>query len=469
MRPLEIAILLANLITAVFIGIYPGGDDVWVRVVVLVSPLFILGHVIVEKPRWQMTTAYLPAFMVLVLSWLGMATAAFHNGWFLFFWTILFVSALFLTYVMAVPRLPKPKGPYAVGTRTYHLVDCARTEQFSKDKSELRELMVQVWYPAEKPDKGHFAPFVADFDIGGPAISRRFNFPPFTMRHIDLVRTHSYQDAPLLEAVEALPVLTFSHGYLGLQSQNTWQMEELASQGYVVVAPNHTYGAVITVFPDKRVIFGLTEPPDDMPVQTAGRIAMHQWAEDTQFMLDQLSAWNEDPSHFLNGRLDLERLGFFGHSMGAGTALQTVFNKAPCRALLLLDPWLKPFEVEELDAPLSLPLLAMMSGGDFGQENGELAERLAVGNEHAATVFTIAGSGHYDYSDLPLLSPLIRLVGAKGPINGRLVARIINDYTLAFFDAHLRERPSALLNGASPYKEVQLTLKEVSSSHQSQL
>jgi hypothetical protein len=70
-------------------------------------------------------------------------------------------------------------------------------------------------------------------------------------------------------------------------------------------------------------------------------------------------------------------------------------------------------------------------------------------------VITIAGTGHYDYSDLPLLSPLTRLFGAKGPINGRLVARIVNEYTLAFFDTYLRERPSALLEGEPIYKEVE--------------
>lgn len=457
MRPLEIAIFLANLGTAVFLFFYPGGDDVWVRVVALVSPLLILGHVVVEKPRWQMTTAYLQAIIVLVLSWTGYASAAFQNGWFVFFWTVLFVVGLFLTYIMAVPKLPKPTGPYTVGTRTYHMVDTSRTEQFSDDKNEPRELMVQVWYPAEKPEKGKKAPFVADFDIGGVAIARRLNFPPFTVRHIDLVRTHSYEDAALIEADELFPVITFSHGYLGLRSQNTWQMEELASQGYVVVAPNHSYGAVITVFPDKRVVFGLTEPPDDLPVQTAGRIAIRQWAEDIQFILDQLAIWNQDSAHFLNGRLDLDRVGVFGHSMGAGTALQTVLNKTHCRALLLLDPWLKPFETEELDAPLTLPMLAMMSTGDFGQENGGLAARLAVGNESEAVVFTIAGTGHYDYSDLPLLSPITRLVGAKGPINGRLSARIINDYTLAFFDVYVREQPLGLLNGESPYKEVEFS------------
>jgi len=460
MRPLEISILLANLITAVFIFFYPEESDVVVRVVALVSPLLILGHIFVEKPRWQMTPAYLQAIVVLVLSWVGVAGAAFHNGWFLFLWTVLFLLAVFLTYIMAVPKLPTPTGPYAVGTRTFHLVDSSRTEIFSESKTEPRELMVQVWYPAEKPAKGNLSPFVADFEIGGPAIAKRLNFPPFTVRHVDLVRTQSYEDAPLIDVEQPFPVVTFSHGYMGMRSQNTWQMQELASQGYVVVAPNHTYGAIITVFPDDRVIFGLTEPPDDLPLNTAGRIAIRQWAEDTQFILDQLAVWQEEPGHFLSGRLDLDRVGFFGHSMGGGTALQTVLNDTPCRALLLLDPWLKPYGREEMDQSLMVPMMAMLSTGDFGQENGVMAERLAVGNDAESIVFTIAGTGHYDYSDLPLLSPITRLIGAKGPINGRLVARIVNEYTLAFFDAHLRERPLGLLNGESPYKEIEFSKKE---------
>jgi predicted dienelactone hydrolase len=171
----------------------------------------------------------------------------------------------------------------------------------------------------------------------------------------------------LTDAEARFPVVTFSHGFLGMRSQNTWQMEELASQGYVVVAPNHTYGAILTVFPDGRVVFGMTEPPDDMPVQTSGRLGMRQWAEDTQFILDQLAVWHEEAGHFFYGRLDLDHIGCFGHSMGGGTALQTVLNDSRCRALLLLDPWLKPFDEAEIAQACRLPLLAMMSTGDFGQ------------------------------------------------------------------------------------------------------
>ena len=42
----------------------------------------------------------------------------------------------------------------------------------------------------------------------------------------------------------------FSHGWNGFAAQNSAQMVELASHGYVVAALQHTYGAMVTVFPD---------------------------------------------------------------------------------------------------------------------------------------------------------------------------------------------------------------------------
>jgi hypothetical protein len=106
------------------------------------------------------------------------------------------------------------------------------------------------------------------------------------------------------------------------------------------------------------------------------------------------------------------------------------------------------------EAAFAQPILSLLSDGQFGRDNGLVAQKLAAKGKAATAVLRIAGSGHYDYSDLPLLSPVTRLFKAKGPINGRRAARIINDYTLAFFDSHLRERPSPLLNGEKRYKEV---------------
>ena len=50
--------------------------------------------------------------------------------------------------------LPEPTGPYAVGRVSYHWTDRSREETFTEKKGDERELMVFVWYPAQKPAPG---------------------------------------------------------------------------------------------------------------------------------------------------------------------------------------------------------------------------------------------------------------------------------------------------------------------------
>ncbi|MBK8985030.1 MAG: dienelactone hydrolase family protein [Chloroflexi bacterium] len=454
MRPLELVILAGHLLTVGWLYANPHADATAERVVALLVPLLVIVHMLLERPRWQMAPAYLQSVVVLTAVSAGRWSVFALNGWAVLAGVLLYLAAVALPYVLAVPNLPKPTGRYAIGTRTVYLVDRTRPDIFGETGDEPRELMVQVWYPAERTAGARRAPFIADFKIGGPAIARRFGFPPFILRHVDLAKTHGYLDLPVAAAGTPFPVLTFSHGYLGLHSQNTWQMEELASHGYVVVAPNHTHGAICTVFPDGRVVFGMTAPPDDMPLEQAGRRGIQQWAEDVAFVLDQMVCWQADPAHLFYGRLDFARVGSLGHSMGGGTAVQFAANDRRCRALLLLDPWLRPLDDSIIHQGFAFPVLSLMSEGEFGKSNGLLADRLAAASRPPGMVATITGSGHYDYSDLPLLSPVTRMFGAKGPINGRRAARIINEYTLAFFEAALKERPSSLLAGEARYPEV---------------
>ena len=73
---------------------------------------------------------------------------------------------------------------------------------------------------------------------------------------------------------------------------------------------------------------------------------------------------------------------------------------------------------------------------------------------------TIAGTRHYDFSDLPLLSPLSPWLGLKGPIDGRRVLEIISQYSVAFFDAHLKGEENELLYGPSmEYLEVDFEIR----------
>lgn len=62
-------------------------------------------------------------------------------------------------------------------------------------------------------------------------------------------------------------------------------------------------------------------------------------------------------------------------------------------------------------------------------------------------MISFAGTAHYDFSDLPLLSPLAPRLGLKGPIT--------NDDLLSFFDITLKGLPTGLFEEPNrKYNEV---------------
>jgi hypothetical protein len=73
---------------------------------------------------------------------------------------------------------------------------------------------------------------------------------------------------------------------------------------------------------------------------------------------------------------------------------------------------------------------------------------------------TIRGTTHFDFTDLSLYSPVFKYTKAFGPIDGYRMVKIMNAYTLAFFDEYLKGEMSPLLDGPSPdYPEVTIVLR----------
>ncbi|MHB8931935.1 MAG: alpha/beta hydrolase, partial [Bellilinea sp.] len=101
---------------------------------------------------------------------------------------------------------------------------------------------------------------------------------------------------------------------------------------------------------------------------------------------------------------------------------------------------------------LNQPFLFMIS------DNGSYLERTVFESAAAAAyLITIKGTEHYNFSDLTLVSPLAQAFDFSGPISGQQMVRIINTYSLAFFDKHLKDLPAPLLNGVSAeYPEVMI-------------
>lgn len=466
MRPFEIliAVLLGGYIAQPLLPLRrPRFFDAMPILIAALTGLQLL----LEGYRWQMLPLYLLVSLTLILAAFRLARgenlqtatrlrqiAGASAG------LVLLALALALPLLFPVPALPAPSGPYAVGTRTLALADTTRTEIYGDHPGGPRSLMVQIWYPAEDAPGIKLAPWIAHSDLVGRAVADWLDLPPFSLDHLQYARTHAHPDVPIALGGAPYPVLLFSHGWGGFRAQNTYQMEELASRGYVVAAVEHAYGAVITVFPDGTI--ARHDPatlPDDLPgdaYQQAANRLIQQWSGDLAFVLDTLAELNGPaPNDTLAGKLDLSRVGVFGHSTGGGAAIEFCAQDSRCRAVLGMDAYMTPVSTSVIASGLSQPALFLFSEAWPSPENTSRFESLFAHLQAEAWALTISGTDHYDFTDLPLLSPLAPYIGLKGPLSGPRVLEIVRDYSTAFFDKTLRGIASPVLDGpASQYPEV---------------
>ncbi|TAK13120.1 MAG: hypothetical protein EPO32_06260 [Anaerolineae bacterium] len=469
MRTLEVLILLLNVVALVALYLPRRAALRGLAYLPAVTVIVMLAHLGVEGYRWQMVPAYLLTAALFLLSLRRMrnrgdvpparGALAFAAGGLA---AVVWVAAAALPIILPVPRLPQPPGPYAVGSVLYHWMDTTRDEVYSTEPDDSREMMVQIWYPADVTADARTVPFLDNFDVALPAFAAFLEVPPFVLEHLQLVDTHSYADVPASGGESSYPVVIYSHGYKSYRTASIAQMEALASSGYIAVAIDHPYSAAFTVFPDGRVALNDPDllPPDgrmEPGDQEAREGLQGTMVADVQFVLDQLQRLNEGGLESpLAGKLDLERVGLTGVSTGGGAILWACQIDARCKAGLVQDGWYEPIPEALVTQPLRQPFLFMQSETDMWMMDN-LARLDGLYVESAAPAFhlSLTGVQHYDFGDYPLLSPVNSLLPEHGTMEGKRTVAMINAYLLAFFDQYLKGEPSVLLAGPSAeYPEV---------------
>lgn len=460
MRPLEFGV---PVLLALYL-LFPQPRPFILRVVPAGALLLTLIHFVIEGYRWQMVPIYLLTLILVIVSLISIKQAWDIKPIASYLTLILLAVSTAFPILLPVPSIPIPSGPYEVGTRIYELTDASRTEIYS-DKDKARRFMIQVWYPSEASPSDEHAPWMANAEIFAPAIATFIDMPSFFLDHLALVKMPAYKESKVAPASGGYPVILFSHGWNGFNAQNSGQAVQLASHGYVVVGIQHTYGAVITVFPDGTVAknnpSALPEGAPNEEYETAAHILSNQWAGDMGFTLDFMQYQNSDSNSPFHHLLDLNRVGVYGHSTGGGAAIQFCGTDARCKAILGMDPFMRPVSFEVLDKGITQPSFFMFSqrwADDVDSRNNELFNRFYPNVKKLRGVISINGTAHYDFTDLPLLSPLAPQLGLKGPINGKQVTRIVDDYLLSFFDMTLKGESASLFDGQSKkYSEVRIS------------
>ncbi len=357
--------------------------------------------------------------------------------------------------------LPEPTGAFAVGRALFDWRD---------DPATKRELLVWIWYPASQSGAAFddYVPASVRVPAGRGGGSVIFQL---LTRDLSKVHGHSLRNAEVSPRQRSYPVVIMRGGASAPVMNYSTLAEDLASHGYVVVGFDAPYRTGVVVFPDGRVI---ERTPENNPELFSGkeftRLAnklLAAWTADIAFVLDRLERLNaSDASGKFTGRLDMTRVGVFGHSFGGAQALQFCHDDSRCKAGIDIDG--APIG-SVIQAGLHQPFMFLLS--DHGDLSSDAEGRQIMAHiqsiyrhlpANGRLLLLIRGANHFTFSDdgallkSHVLRGLFRLFGKLG-INGRRQLAVTAYCVHTFFDAELKGGSISQLKAPSPlYPEIRV-------------
>jgi pimeloyl-ACP methyl ester carboxylesterase len=215
---------------------------------------------------------------------------------------------------------------------------------------------------------------------------------------------------------EPAPLIVFSHGFTGCNTQSVFLMQALAKDGDLVVAPNHADAAC----EGRR---GLTRPEEPFRNAKDWNENTHRnRARDIQSLIDAMRrdrTWN----------VNWSQVGLAGHSLGGYTVLGLAggwpswrLNGVSVDAVLALSPYCDPFADHGDLGGIRIPVMYQGGTRDIGitpkvKARGGCYDKTSS----PATFVEFQGAGHLAWSDL-----------TQGYHD------IITRYSIAFLDQNVR-------------------------------
>lgn len=303
---------------------------------------------------------------------------------------------------------PETTGRYTVDTKTYTWTDVNRTETLD-DTSEDRKVTVTFYYPKEADEK--------------------------------------------------CPLILFSHGAFGFDLSNYSTYAELVSNGYIVCSISHTYHAFFTEEADGTTKIINMDFMQEALDATNGLIEgeelyelAQKWMDvrlaDANFVLDTIeeNCRKKDDKFF--DMLDMERIGMFGHSMGGATAVEMAREREEIDAIVVLDGTFigsyVDYENGEFvfnEESLATPILNMRSEAQTEDSTMGHAyiNNYVLSRAKTAGDTVIEGSGHMNFTDLPMFSPFLAEMLGTGERDSRECIEIVNSLVEEWFDCYVKE------------------------------
>ncbi len=388
------------------------------------------------------------------------------------------VLSVALPFLFPVVNLPKPGGAYPVGTMLMSFKDFSRKEQFST-LDEYRNIPVQVWYPAADINGKKRANWINSREA--ITLFSQSKHMPKVFDNLALVKTHSYLDTNISEKEKKYPVILFSGGGTMFNGQNAIQMEELASHGYVVFAVGHPYDDFACIYPDGTITPYSEKLSENLTADSKNAVkiakqtvtdtespeyirtllinaklnnnSVKTWSEDMQFIINKITEINGSmtDSIFYN-KLDISNIGALGHSFGGAAVGQLSLDDSRVKAFINMDG--SPFG-DAPDKEIFQPFMILTT-----EKYGKYIRYGYSEKEKNFLFVQIRGAEHMNFSDVNSLTPVLgKLSGFLGDIKEKRQREIMNTFILNFFDKHLKNNSTPLLDvPSSKYPEVEVSV-----------
>jgi pimeloyl-ACP methyl ester carboxylesterase len=216
--------------------------------------------------------------------------------------------------------LPKPSGPYSVGTKYFELKDESRS--MLRDSTQ-RRWMVQSYYPSEQ----HLS---------------TDSYRPETLENGTIadtrVQAHAKTNVPLFNR-GYFPVVIFIPGLGHGRQDYTILCEELASYGYTILSLDQPYVSNFVKFSDGTTIVLTLK---DVLQLRRDRVYRYQYYDeamqaainDIKYMMDHLS---EISKSYFDNRLNTNLTLLMGHSFGGNVAHTLGFSDERVKAVVDID------------------------------------------------------------------------------------------------------------------------------------
>eukprot|EP00817_Percolomonadidae_sp_ATCC50343_P001967 CAMPEP_0117420104 /NCGR_PEP_ID=MMETSP0758-20121206/1514_1 /TAXON_ID=63605 /ORGANISM="Percolomonas cosmopolitus, Strain AE-1 (ATCC 50343)" /LENGTH=271 /DNA_ID=CAMNT_0005201531 /DNA_START=502 /DNA_END=1317 /DNA_ORIENTATION=+ len=215
------------------------------------------------------------------------------------------------------------------------------------------------------------------------------------------IKTRAKWNMEIKEDKKKYKVILFSHGFYGIPENYRAYINELVSQGNVVVAPYHTDGSAMHVALEEETIPFKPIEKEQYKERTTERI---QNLEDAAYIFENYPEFKK--------HIDLSRIVAIGHSYGGGTVAGQLMNtelkgndEDTPRLVggIVMDSWMEP--LKDIKKKYNAPLLSLHSSIWKWEGNETARADVDELNAYETQSMTLPETGHHNFNDFSFIQP----------------------------------------------------------------